>query len=425
MAAQPSAPPPYYQGQAAMAMPPQPYGTADQQAFTPWQPNQASDAGPSYQGDDIHDTDPEDNDDDEAPPSNLPPSDINSFEAPPGYEQSGVAAGAPLPPPAYQPPDEASQPMQTFTGIGTMNVQQVRDAICAFADKQCCYGTGAAERMVFEKMDPSGGLHYQLESFTETRSTSWEHLPYRGGPIDGPDCGLAPAVWDIACSPFKLFDNHDKLIEIPHTSNIKVCHNCTGCGFVRCPRCHGRGSVTCFSCNGSGHSTYQSEGKTETRTCSFCSGSGNTRCDRCGGRGRITCPICEGFAKLRWYIQLKVQYINNVEDFIHEPTDLPDELIRDVSGKSVFEQTLPYVWPISQYDVPEINENSFRIVERHRNAWPESKLIQQRQILRSVPITEVKYMYKQEGGRFWVYGNEHEVHCPEYPQQCCWGCTIL
>ncbi|PIK34122.1 putative omega-amidase NIT2, partial [Apostichopus japonicus] len=69
--------------------------------------------------------------------------------------------------------------------------------------------------------------------------------------------------------------------------------------------------------------------------------------------------------------------INNVEDFIHEPSDLPDELIRDVSGKSVFEQTLPYVWPISQYDVPEINENSFRIVERHRNAWPQSKLLQQ------------------------------------------------
>ncbi|PIK34121.1 hypothetical protein BSL78_29055, partial [Apostichopus japonicus] len=105
--------------------------------------------------------------------------------------------GAPLPPPAYQPPDEASSPMQTFTGVGTMNVQQVRDAICAYADKQCCYGTGAAERMVFEKMDPSGGLHalkslstVSTGEFHRDRSTSWEHLPYRGGPIDGPIAGL-------------------------------------------------------------------------------------------------------------------------------------------------------------------------------------------------------------------------------------------
>ncbi|PIK49951.1 hypothetical protein BSL78_13158 [Apostichopus japonicus] len=326
MAAQPSAPPPYYQGQAAMAMPPQPNGAADQQAFTPWQPNQASDAGPSYQGDDIPDTDPEDNDDDEAPPSNLPPPDINSFEAPPGYEQSGAAAGAPLPPPAYQPPDEASRPMQTFTGVGTMNEQQVRDAICAFADKQCCYGTGAAERR-FSKKGPKRGLHIIVEC---TRN--------------GLRVRFAITVLDVALSAVLVVTVEE-------------------------------GFVVHLVMEAAIEPIIPKERRKEEHF--SCHGSGKKRCGRCGGDGRITCPICEGFAKLRWYIQLKVQYINNVEDFIHEPSDLPDELIRDVSGKSVFEQTLPYVWPISQYEVPEINENSFRIVERHRNAWPESKLLQQ------------------------------------------------
>lgn len=34
---------------------------------------------------------------------------------------------------------------------------------------------------------------------------------------------------------------------------------------------------------------------------------------------------------------------NNPEDYILENTDMPDELIRDVSGEVIFEQTLPYV----------------------------------------------------------------------------------
>ena len=35
--------------------------------------------------------------------------------------------------------------------------------------------------------------------------------------------------------------------------------------------------------------------------------------------------------------------INHVTDYILETTDMPDELIRDVSGQVLFEQTLPYV----------------------------------------------------------------------------------
>jgi len=49
----------------------------------------------------------------------------------------------------------------------------------------------------------------------------------------------------------------------------------------------------------------------------------------------------------------------------------------------------------------------------------------QRQTLRGVPVTEVSTTY--DGGvlRFWVYGNERRVYCPDYPEKCCWGCEIL
>ena len=52
-------------------------------------------------------------------------------------------------------------------------------------------------------------------------------------------------------------------------------------------------------------------------------------------------------------------------------------------------------------------------------------LFLQRQALRSVPVSQVKYDWKDVSARFWVYGLDHKVHAPNYPQQCCCGCTIL
>ncbi|XP_033123195.1 protein SSUH2 homolog [Anneissia japonica] len=203
------------------------------------------------------------------------------------------------------------------------------------------------------------------------------------------------------------------------------CHNCFSRGFVRCGRCHGRGRVRCTSCHGSGQKHVHRDGEMVTTTCHSCHGNGRKRCFRCGGDGRITCPICEGCRQLRFFIKLFINYTNHLSDYIYEKTDLPDHLIRNVNGQNLFEQTLEYVWPISQYTVPEINQNSIRITEAHRSAWPNERQLQQRQILRAVPVSEVHYKWKDVDSRFWVYGFENDVYCPDYPQTCCWGCNIL
>ena len=49
----------------------------------------------------------------------------------------------------------------------------------------------------------------------------------------------------------------------------------------------------------------------------------------------------------------------------------------------------------------------------------------QRHTLRAVPVSEVKYEWKDDTSRYWVYGLDHKVHAPDYPQQCCCGCSIL
>lgn len=118
-------------------------------------------------------------------------------------------------------------------------------------------------------------------------------------------------------------------------------------------------------------------------------------------------------------------YTNHESDYILEMTDMPDELVRNVSGTVIFEQTMLPVWPLTAYPVTDINMNSQRLTSSHRTAFPSEKQLNQRQTLRAVPVTEVDYDYKDLKTRYWVYGRERKVWSPDYPAQCCWGCDLL
>lgn len=49
----------------------------------------------------------------------------------------------------------------------------------------------------------------------------------------------------------------------------------------------------------------------------------------------------------------------------------------------------------------------------------------QRHQVRIVPVAEVEYGFKGGPGKFWVYGYENKVYCPDYPHTCCWGCCCV
>ncbi|XP_071945273.1 protein SSUH2 homolog [Antedon mediterranea] len=401
---------------------PPPQGQTDLPQQAAWIPSSNEANGPGYKWDDGPDSDPEDDDNAQEKVEQLPTN--VQFTPVPGYE-SIMFNDVSAPPPAYQPPPPEKRPEEVFQSTGAIGEEEVRNAIIEFVAQNCCYGAKPAREMTFEKILPSSALHYKLETHTEGRTTKREHVPYRGGMVDGPQMGIPPLPWSMHCQPDNLFMDHTKTMEVPHTSDVRECHNCFARGFVRCGRCHGRGRVRCSTCSGSGRTHEHRDGETVSETCHTCHGSGKNRCFRCGGDGRITCPVCEGFRQLRFFIKLFVKYTNHVDDYIYETTDLPDELIRDVQGQTLFEQTLAYVWPISQYAQPEINQNSIRIVETHRSAWPNEKQLQQRHNLRAVPVSEVHYKWNDDASRFWVYGFENTVYCPDYPQTCCWGCNII
>ncbi|XP_070559165.1 protein SSUH2 homolog [Ptychodera flava] len=352
--------------------------------------------------------------------------DMHAHEQIPGYVAYGTGPTSLAP--AHQRPQAAARAgVEVHTSAANITEDEARDALIQYVDQFCCYGSQAAKKMTIESISPSSALHYILETYTESRSTGMTWEPYNGyDPVDGPTNGTPPSKWEIPCSPRALFYSEARNIEVPHTASVSPCHDCNGMGFNKCHRCHGDGRVPCSSCSGSGRvSRTNPEGQRVQESCSQCMGVGKRRCDTCGGDGRITCRTCRGQRNLKHFLMLTVNFINHKSDHIIEKTGVPKELLRDVSGAKVFEQTAVSIEPVSNYPVQEIVYQSARLVDEHRQAYSGIKKLQQRHGLHAVPVTQCIYQWKEKHYYFWVYGNERCVYAPDYPQQNCLGCSVL
>nr|XP_006821308.1 PREDICTED: protein SSUH2 homolog [Saccoglossus kowalevskii] len=290
-----------------MAYPGQPTGQpADQ-----WQPGQD---GQPYQWDDAPDSDPEDDPNSVAPQAAIPTSVENTpgYQPVQGYENVGFGEGFVVPPPPLTLPAETERPTEEYSSASNISEDDARAAMIQFVSEHCCYGSKPAKEMEISSILPSSALHYQLETFSESRETSRDFVHYKGRkPLMGPMHGMAPPPWNIMCSPTNLFQDEVKELEVPYTAFAARCHNCDGRGFNRCYRCHGRGRVRCGSCHASGHTwRTDAEGQRHQETCHSCHGSGRKWCYTCGGDGRITCASCKGYRMLKHYVKLTVRLDN-------------------------------------------------------------------------------------------------------------------
>jgi hypothetical protein len=93
----------------------------------------------------------------------------------------------------------------TPQAIPSLTQQQARAALLAHISQRCCYGSGAAKQMRITSMDYVPAFHYELQTFTEKRETSWTYAPHKGGEVDSPARGPAPLPWDIEEKPSHMF----------------------------------------------------------------------------------------------------------------------------------------------------------------------------------------------------------------------------
>ncbi|XP_047005591.2 protein SSUH2 homolog isoform X5 [Ictalurus punctatus] len=252
-----------------------------------------------------------------------------------------------------------------------------REALIKFVGKKWTYSRKPAQNLVFKDLRPFTVYRYRLETFTESRSSAWEHEIYTGQYVDGPQYGSIPPPWQVEVQyPPKFTDTVQK-VRVPHTSSVKSCHQCQGKGRVRCIHCHSRGWISCMSCHGAIHG--------RNRKCVGCHGRGRKVCTWCHGSGHKTCRKCNGRKKLLHFIQLTVTWKNQVYEFI--PDRLPEFPIKKfekVSGEAFFIDESLLVYPIVGFPDKEICNASEEAIHEHLNKYSAvSRILQQRGAVQS------------------------------------------
>ncbi|XP_067159768.1 protein SSUH2 homolog isoform X3 [Apteryx mantelli] len=293
-----------------------------------------------------------------------------------------------------------------------MTEEAARTALLRFLNSKCCYGSKAAGELVIQELKQLTVYRYRLETFHESRLSEWAFEPF---PPAGRPRGAAPLPGPPRLPAPPPFRERTRRLRLPHAALVKECHGCHGHGRSKCSVCHGAGWTRCVTCKGSRRSLKQQ------KRCQLCSGTGRKRCNTCSGRGSKTCAMCQGEKKLQHFKQLVITWRNNVFEFVSaHQLDLPGELLSRVNGENVFRDENVQVYPVADFPEPEICLASQRAVAEHSAAFAaSSRILQQRQTIELIPVTEVRYRHAGKPYACYVYGLEEEVHAADYPARCC------
>lgn len=357
--------------------------------------------------------------------------------------------------------------------------EDAREALYKFVDGHCCYGKSPVKKLQFNKIETNNYYRYVLHTFTESRSTSYASEPYFYEDFNKKH-GVEPdRPWNIKVRPKSLFKEETIRIEIPNTSHIECCTNCSGIGTNLCHTCHGRTYKHCSYCNGTGYSLLSSHNDAQdsfanrkyytenysdmyahnplyntnsqnqnnhnfhhnyhdshsfyasnnnyfqNNTCAYCNGNGSEICRACDN-GRIGCRMCDKSGYLRWYIELQVKYENNLDDYLKKNSHKPisDMLIRNCIGEKIFTEKKSQLMPIETFPENEINKASRDLILLHLSKYSHCRILAQRHEIFTIPITVCTYQWRKKLYRFSVYGLDQQVHSPDYPSKCS-CCTIL
>ncbi|XP_023249036.1 protein SSUH2 homolog [Seriola lalandi dorsalis] len=346
-------------------------------------------------------------------PSAPPPGWLDDIH---GYQgHKGGQDDNPLypPPPAYNPQPELNRnTLVPNVRVPTISEDVARDALLKFVESKWRYSSKPARNLTFKELNPITVYRYRLETYTETRTSAWQFEPYNGQVVDGPQYGMSPPPWDVPVTLPQRYTDVVENIRVPHTSFVKTCHKCHGCGRTRCISCFGRGQKRCTFCHGNGRS--------RNKRCTSCHGRGRKRCHFCHGHGYKTCSVCHGSQNLMHFILLTVTWKNNVEEFIPDrQPDFPDKKFEKVTGDPFFIDQNLLVYPIQGFPDQEICDASTRLINGHLNRFSStSRILQQRQSIELVPLTHAFYFYNGKVHDFFVYGTENKVFASKYPTAC-------
>ncbi|XP_077981874.1 protein SSUH2 homolog [Glandiceps talaboti] len=302
---------------------------------------------------------------------------------------------------------------------------EIRDVLLRHVTEQCCYGNHAAQEMNINRTVPSYAFHYKLTSFVEQRELMKIFQPYEGETIDR--SRNSPGIWEIPVIPTQVFSEEEKTVVVPNSNEIKTCHKCRGTGKTEgftCVKCNGSKRTMCKGCHGCG----MLDGN---RPCVRCLGKGTKKCLTCGGADTsVICPICKGRKKVLSHTVVHVKFRQIISDYVIDSakSEIPKSKLYKARGNKLIDETSQRVSPVTTNPDSRINLKSQQLVTAHQQMAEQQRMFihQQTHCLQILPITEVHWSWESKANRFWVYGEDHKVYFPSYPQNHCFGvCSLL
>ncbi|XP_070557728.1 protein SSUH2 homolog [Ptychodera flava] len=348
--------------------------------------------------------------------------------------------GAPVPPPEETIDIELTETDSAENGLYTpessaISEEEAKAAFMKYVQRHRLYGTGVVRQCTIDSIRCVDAFHYMLETFTESRSTRLVEKPFEGDTgndddvnDDTPKSILEP--WDVSVEPHKYFEDDSAHIRVPNSEQTKSCPSCLGVCKVTCSFCGGTGSTRCLACgvedppSKPGENGGENGGIIEKGPCQECNGTGRKGCSPCSESGDKACSKCNEKGKLKCHVELIVQWKNNWDDFIVDYVGaVPEKVLRRLQGKIVIKDEKRKLSPLSNFPNVDINAASKELIENHHSEYSSHcKILKQRHQVRVIPISDVRYTWKNKNRNFFVFGENHDnVYAPNYPQRylCC------
>ncbi|XP_070978495.1 protein SSUH2 homolog [Oncorhynchus clarkii lewisi] len=299
--------------------------------------------------------------------------------------------------------------------------QTIRDVLVDWVRNKPLLSPTAARGMVITGITHEVAYCYRLETFTEHRSVCLRFEPQcktSKAPVSPKPAGEVqePQPWKVPVTPAKMFHNQVLNYRLIHTDRVTGCSYCQEHKWVMCKACCASTRVRCPVCHGRGRGT--------KKPCRECKGEKMVPCMSCMSLGRVCCEMCVGNGQLCYFKELRVDYHCHLDRYLlGVPGGIPEERISHAIGEILHNGLGQKVCPISTFSVEEVNAASQRMVRSSHSSWPQCRIIQQRHLLRAVPVTRVQYRWRDTSGSVFIFGVDHSIYWPDYPERrirlCC------
>uniref|UniRef100_A0A3P8ZCK2 Uncharacterized protein n=1 Tax=Esox lucius TaxID=8010 RepID=A0A3P8ZCK2_ESOLU len=293
-----------------------------------------------------------------------------------------------------------------------LSEQTIHDVLVDWLRNKPLSSTAAAKGMVITNVAHEVVYCYKLETFTEHRSLSLRFEPLCKAPEATASPTTAelkePQPWKVPVTPAKMFHNQVFNYRLNYTNRVTGCSYCQEQKWVMCKACRASTRVRCPVCRAHGRFT--------KKPCRACKDKKMVTCMSCMALGRVCCEMCLGVGQLCYFKELRVDFQCHVTRYLLGlPGGIPEDRICHAVGEILYAGSGQKVQPISTFPVEEINAASLRMVQASQSNRHQCCVVQQRHLLRAVPVSRVQYRWRDTSGSVFIYGSDHSVYWPDYP----------